>query len=167
MEEAKKENQENTSFNLPASFKRRQFIILPKFQYKYSLFFGSIALCISALLFASFYYTFSDVYYQLIGFLINEDAQLALSVREEFQNAVFTLAIVQILFTVGISMGGIFLTHKIAGPMWKIMKIMKEIEQTRNLSTRINFRRDDEFKDVADSFNSMMDKIEEKYGEKK
>lgn len=167
MEQAETKKPAKRRFNLPASFKRKQFLILPKFQYKYSLFFGGIALSISALLFASFYYTFSEVYYQILGFIINEDAQLALTIREQFQQAIWILALVQIIFTLTITISGVFLTHRIAGPMWKIMKIMKEIGQTGNLETRIFFRRDDEFKEVADSFNNMMDKLKEKVEPKK
>lgn len=53
-----------------------------------------------------------------------------------------------------IACGSIFLTHKIAGPFYRLKKSLESI-QNGELATRIHLRKHDEGLQVADSFNQM------------
>ena len=66
-----------------------------------------------------------------------------------------------LLLFVLIGCGSIYLTHKIAGPFYRFCKTFEAIEHGE-LSSRIRLRRNDEGIHVAESFNRMMDSIEEK-----
>ncbi len=54
------------------------------------------------------------------------------------------------------------LSHKTAGPIYKIEKTCKEIADSGDLSKRVYLRKGDLFMDLKDEFNKMMDSIETK-----
>ena len=51
---------------------------------------------------------------------------------------------------------GFVLSHRIAGPMYRLKKHMDEISQTGSLKS-LKFRKDDFFQEVADSFNAIVE----------
>jgi nitrogen fixation/metabolism regulation signal transduction histidine kinase len=53
---------------------------------------------------------------------------------------------------------GIVLTHKIAGPIMVIKRRMADIERG-DFGAQIKLRKGDEFKDLADSFNKMLNSL--------
>jgi methyl-accepting chemotaxis protein len=65
-----------------------------------------------------------------------------------------------ILF-VFIGWGSIFLTHKIAGPLFRFNRCFKTLEEG-DLRARANLRKLDEAKDVAENFNAMADSFEKR-----
>ncbi len=58
-----------------------------------------------------------------------------------------------------IAWASIFLTHKIAGPLYRFQQSCREIT-TGNLAVRIKLRRFDEAKDIASTFNEMAEKLD-------
>jgi nitrogen fixation/metabolism regulation signal transduction histidine kinase len=50
---------------------------------------------------------------------------------------------------------GIFFSHRIAGPLFNLKRMMKQIEKG-NLNVTMRIRKDDEFHDVEDAFNQMV-----------
>lgn len=65
-----------------------------------------------------------------------------------------------ILLIISIGAGSIYLTNKIAGPLYRLRKSFEEIE-SGNLKLRIHLRRFDEGKQVADEFNKMAVSLDE------
>lgn len=61
--------------------------------------------------------------------------------------------IISIILTVVL---GIFLSHRLAGPLYRLKKHMGFVGDG-DLSLNIKFRPKDELKDIADSFNDMLD----------
>lgn len=55
------------------------------------------------------------------------------------------------------------LSHKVAGPVFKIEKTCKEIAREGDLSKRVYLRKGDMFMDLKDAFNKMMDTLEDKF----
>ena len=53
----------------------------------------------------------------------------------------------------------IFLSHKIAGPLYRINRALHEIE-SKNLTVRIRLRRFDEGKKVSETFNLTLDELD-------
>jgi nitrogen fixation/metabolism regulation signal transduction histidine kinase len=66
------------------------------------------------------------------------------------------LAVMSVMFLVSI-----FLSHRIAGPIYKLSKSM-ELARDGKLEGPIYFRKNDHFKEVADLFNSMMARLNER-----
>lgn len=71
------------------------------------------------------------------------------------------LLIPGILLLVFIGWGSIFLTHKVAGPLFRFGKSFQSVKDG-DLSVRINLRKWDEAKNVADDFNQMVETLDNK-----
>lgn len=65
-----------------------------------------------------------------------------------------------------IAWASIFLTHKIAGPLFRFQQSCHEIA-AGNLSLRIHLRKFDEVKEVAKTFNEMADHLDHSVGRMK
>ena len=59
-------------------------------------------------------------------------------------------------FLVLVALIGIVLSHRTAGPLYHFKKVFEEIRKG-NKNARIQLRTNDEFSEVAESFNEMMD----------
>jgi len=69
--------------------------------------------------------------------------------------------IVKFLFLVFfIAWGSIFLTHKIAGPLFRLQESFREVSEG-NLQVRARLRKLDEAKDTAQSFNQMVEVLDQ------
>jgi methyl-accepting chemotaxis protein len=55
----------------------------------------------------------------------------------------------------------LFVTHRIAGPVYRFEKVCEEVEAGR-FDVRVRLREKDEFKDLADAFNQMLLTLEDK-----
>ena len=53
-----------------------------------------------------------------------------------------------------------FLSHKMAGPVYRFEQVCKAIAKG-DFSQRVHLRRGDQFTELQDDFNAMMDKVEE------
>ena len=54
---------------------------------------------------------------------------------------------------------GIRISHRVAGPMYHFKRVFQEIKAGKK-DLRIRLRPDDEFQDVAKSFNELMDEVQ-------
>lgn len=71
-----------------------------------------------------------------------------------------TVAVVMVLISIATIMVTMFVSHKIAGPLYRFKKAMQEVGEG-NLS-EINLRQMDQLKDLAQEFNRMVRKLKEK-----
>lgn len=71
------------------------------------------------------------------------------------------LAVISTLVFVLAAAGVVIMTHRAAGSVYGMKKIVDEII-SGNSNARIRLREKDEFKDFAESFNRMMDRIQGK-----
>jgi len=65
-----------------------------------------------------------------------------------------------------IAWASIFLTHKIAGPLYRFQQSCREIT-SGNLKVRIHLRKFDEAKEIAEAFNEMAEKLDRSVNEMK
>ena len=54
---------------------------------------------------------------------------------------------------------GIVLSHKIAGPVFRLQKVARDVSQG-DLTTSVNLRRDDELQNLSSAFNSVIDNMQ-------
>ncbi len=75
----------------------------------------------------------------------------------EYRSELFTYMTITELGFVGlVFIIAIFLSHKVAGPMYKLKLFMRNIRETGEIKT-LAFRKHDYFKEVADEFNQTID----------
>ncbi len=74
------------------------------------------------------------------------------------------LAFLQILFLVVTFSVNIFISHRIAGPLYKLRRFFEQAGKG-NMSPKLQFRKGDHFQDLAMSYNEMMTGLNAKIGE--
>lgn len=88
--------------------------------------------------------------------LFKESEKLSARQREIFKDILNDtnrqLAVKLLILLFFIAWGSIFLSHKIAGPLYRLHKGFQEL-QNGNLKTRISLRKFDEAKSLAEDFN--------------
>jgi methyl-accepting chemotaxis protein len=73
------------------------------------------------------------------------------------------IALLGLILIIFIGWGSIYVTHKVAGPVFKIKQYMAHVAE-RDLTVRIHFRKHDELQDLAPLFNAMMSSLDDSYG---
>jgi len=73
-----------------------------------------------------------------------------------------TAAVVMILVGTATIFVTLFVSHKIAGPLYRLKKAMQELAEG-NLSAQMKLRKLDQLQDIADAFNEMTRKLKEKF----
>ena len=137
------------------AYKRRIYIINPKFQIRFSLL-------ISLLVFlSSLIYPFAI--YDLMSSLIEKSAgENAAELEHQRTNLLIILSLWQIGFTALVFIICIFFSHKVAGPLYKLSKFLTAIRDGRAHGT-LFFRKGDYFQELADEFNETVGRLEEEH----
>ncbi len=76
----------------------------------------------------------------------------------ESSPAVIVLGITVVFF---VSWRMLILSHRLAGPIYRLEKDLQDIAKG-NFSVRINFRKKDELKSIAEGINRILDEIEKR-----
>jgi methyl-accepting chemotaxis protein len=133
-----------------AFYKRSVFLINPSFQLRFSL-----AVCLLVFL--------SSLVYPLMLWdffkeVLANQPQLTDKIGAAKDDFLIFLIVIQVLFTGVIFVLFIFLTHKIAGPLFKLKQHLSNIRQGEPISP-LSFRSGDHFMDVADEVSLFLESI--------
>ena len=73
----------------------------------------------------------------------------------------FRLVSVALVFLIvgGTVLIALFLTNKIAGPIYRLQLFLEDARQEKDLSHRIRFRHNDEMHEIADGLNKLLDDV--------
>jgi len=134
-------------------FKRR-FVIYPKFQYSLVGFFVAATL-VNALFFFITVNSFLEA-------IKSNLKSLNLSTSNPFFSFISTqqvtinivLGVVTLLGVTATFWGGLWISNKVAGPLHRILRIMKRCDDHKNYATKIELRKGDYFNDVRDGINA-------------
>ena len=88
--------------------------------------------------------------------------ELSNNIEETRNKLLIFLSIFQVGYTILVFVVSIFISHKIAGPIYKLVKYMKGIRNGENLG-QLFFRKGDYFPELAEEFNETFEKINENY----
>lgn len=137
--------------------KRSIFIINRPFQIKYSLLFAFVGVLV-AILFCAHIFYFLNEYLQVVIPDYADRPQVYDFIMSEKRKILLYLAVIVSLLGCFLFFMGIVLTHKIAGPIMVIKRRMADVERG-DFGAKVKLRKGDEFKDLADSFNNMLDSL--------
>ena len=134
-------------------FKRTQFIVARKFQVKYAgvillLMFLTAGFCSYAI-----YYTTMISFGEKLANVYPQGQLVSIVNSVNFR---ILASIIVISPLVGFL--GIYLSHKIAGPIYRIEKFLSTMS-TGDLTSRITLRKGDEMVSLADSVNRLTDSL--------
>lgn len=133
-----------------AGYKRSVFVINPKFQFKFSFIVCTLIL-VSSLLYPL-------TIYELFEKFFEANPATSEQLRATRFNLLMTLSVIQILFLAVVFVICIFVSHKIAGPMYKLSNFFKNIADG-NKPEELYFRSGDNFQEIADDYNHAMERI--------
>ena len=145
----------------------KNYLIEPGFQLKWVLRVAFTVLLITSVMGVFLYRTLSEIIdvvsVQTLGVgTLTEQAQ-QLIIQQGRHDKTFTLIVLLISLVVLVtvlSMLTIVVTHKVAGPIYKIKKLLASIDDS-NLQLMARLRKGDELRDVFDEFDHMLARLQE------
>ena len=143
----------------PKSQRRlRNILIIPGFQGRIA-FFIFVAGFVCAALNAYLYYSYVVESYD---FILKHSSLPQTLIDDRYRDLFrfgVALAVATLLIIVIIAIWALVTTHRAAGAIYHIKRVMEEV-RSGNAQARVHLRAKDEFQDVAESFNQMMDELQ-------
>jgi methyl-accepting chemotaxis protein len=138
---------------MAGGYKRSVFLINRSFQLRFCLYVCSWLIALSAV--------YPIVVYNLFGYLIRyvsldpfgPPLEGILKTRSE---VLWLLVIFQFVFALATFLISIFISHRIAGPLYKLGRFLEGV-RGGNLKEKLIFRKTDHFQDLAIRYNDMVD----------
>lgn len=146
------------------NYKRRQYLVNPAFQLRF-MFYIAIALFLGLLtLYISNFY-----YYDL---LISEGKEIGLDESHPYfefiedQRALLNkvFAAVSLLVFLSLMIFGLFLSHRIAGPIYRIERYLIEVAAGNESLAPVKLRDGDFFPEIAGIVNNTINHFEKEHG---
>lgn len=135
-------------------YKRHIYIIDRKFQFKYLfIILSMIFVSVAAVSFVTFYVIWDNV---IKEFFFIPEASVKLG--DIFVRTSVISAATGVILLAVFGIAGIFISHKIAGPIYRVERVADELKKG-NLDVKVRFRKDDDLQELADSLNKMIDGI--------
>jgi methyl-accepting chemotaxis protein len=142
--------------------KRTIYVIDESFQLKYSLLFALTGLLVSALVGVVVYgYSMAHDNVLLVSGL-EQSPDMVSFFHDQHKILLVKIITLSAIITLFLFLMGLIVTHRIAGPIFSIKRVMNQISENGDLNARVRLRKADEFKSLAEAFNGMMEKIIEK-----
>ena len=140
--------------------KLQNLLINPGYQVKYMFWTTSTGLALILVNSVVFYLFVRENYKVLVDLSPMED-EVKAQLYSELHHIVFLLGGFSVLFLAVVSIGGLVLSHRTAGPMYHFKRIFREIREGKH-EARIRLRPKDDFRDVAAECNEMIDYLQKK-----
>jgi sensor histidine kinase YesM len=141
-----------------AQYRRRNFLINKPFQLKFSFYVVSWIFVLS-IIFPIIIYNIYDFLFKYLA-LDPQGPQIAI-VQETRRNILLQLGTLQLVFFIFIFVLSIFISHRIAGPLYKLGKVMKEAKDGR--LEAVKFRSKDYFPELAETFSDLALNLKQKH----
>ena len=134
------------------AYQRRLLLINKPFQLRFAFFVVSWMIALSV--------TYPMIIYELFEMMgrlltkLSVDPSLGQQILSKKADVIGLLVLLQLAVMSVMFLVSIFLSHRIAGPIYKLSRSM-ELARDGKLEGPIYFRKNDHFKEVADLFNSL------------
>lgn len=143
---------------VPQPNRRRTYLVNPRFQWRFIAFMAAVSLLAIAVLFTSNILFFRNMEQAALSVGLTADNPY-FDFLDEQKSTLYTLYVgvsgVAFVLMMGL---GILYSHRIAGPLHNLRNTMQRIADGEDPSD-VNFRRSDQFQDLAESFNAMIAKL--------
>lgn len=133
-------------------FRRRHYLVNKDFQIRFTRniisYMMLVVLVASGVVYYAFYYTINKMGIVLDELIVAIFVSVGVALMAE---AIFVLPLIVV--------ASIFLTHKVAGPLVRIKRVLSQMGQG-NFSQRISLRKGDELSDLAETVNQLAQDLE-------
>lgn len=133
----------------------KNFLINPRFQLKYIFWLGTSGLLLVCINAGIFYY-FMHENYTLLVELSPMTEQARQQLYGELKNILIVLGVASLIFLTLISLVGLVISHRAAGPVFHMNRVLTNI-LNGNPNQRVHLRPNDEFQDLAHNLNKVLD----------
>jgi methyl-accepting chemotaxis protein len=137
-----------------SQFRRRILLINRPFQIRFAVYVCSWLFVLSVIypmLVSQLY----DWFFRYIA--ADPQGPMITYLQKSRHDMLFWLALMQVCFMLMTFLMSLFMSHRIAGPLFKLSKTMNEL---RNGSlAKVNFRKADHFQDLAADYNFMVESV--------
>jgi signal transduction histidine kinase len=140
-----------------AFHKRSIYLINPRFQIRFCLFVALIVF-VSSIIYP---FTIYEVIDSFIEYLSASSPNAIPQIKENRQKLIVILSLWQLGFTALIFVICIFISHKIAGPIYKIKKHLASMREGLSHG-KLYLRKGDYFHELADEMNETFSYLEER-----
>lgn len=144
-----------------AAYRRSVFLINKRFQLRFSFYVCSWLFALS-LIYPLIIYNLFDFFLQ--SATVDPHGPELAKINDIRGEMIRMLALLQVLFLSVTFMVSIFVSHRIAGPLYKLQQFFKAATQG-DLKSSLSFRKADHFQELALSYNEMMDEVRHKFSE--
>lgn len=138
------------------SYSRKIFLINPQFQLKLSLYI-SLIVFLTGLIYPI---TINQIFDVLISKFTLSNPEIAQHYAQQRTQILIYLSLMHLGFSLVTFCACIFLSHKIAGPIYKLQKFLRGIRENQPRE-KLYFRKGDYFLEVADDVNMTLDHMDE------
>ena len=140
----------------PKRVRRRTFLIDRKFQLKYTMIIVLVGIVVSALL-GYFIYRLNVENRDLLGI----DAEMMAHVQQIDSYTMYYLVGFVVVMALVLFIWGIFITHRVAGPIFIISRYLRQLGEGDVPHTR-PLRKGDELKAFFDTFSGMLNAMKQR-----
>lgn len=137
--------------------KLKNVLIYPRYQLKYVFWLSATGLILT-LVNCAVFYTYMQENYSILVDLSPMDDSTKAQLYSELRRIVTLLGGFSAVFILAVAAIGMFVSHRTAGPLYHFKRVFNDIKAGKR-DARIRLRPGDDFRDVADSFNQMMDSL--------
>lgn len=135
----------------------KNLLLNPRFQMKYVGLTAGAALLLAAAN-ATVFYAFTKENYAILVDLAPMTDEVKTQLYAELRHIMLMIALTSVGFIACVSGMMLYLSHRTAGPLYHFNRIFNDVRSGRT-QARVRLRPNDDFQDVARSFNQMMDSI--------
>jgi methyl-accepting chemotaxis protein len=145
------------------SYKRRRYLIKRDLQFRFAFVIAASMTFVIVVEYFSFYILWNVILKEVEGVPASVTASM---LRELFLSMSDMLALESIVLLAGFAVLAIFLSHRVAGPIYRFEESARAIA-SGDLSFKIHLRKTDELKDLAADINNMIDNLRSMVSEDK
>lgn len=135
----------------------RNWLINPSYQLKY-VFWITFTGLLLILIYSGLIYRYVHENYSLLVDLSPMTDEAKAQLYRELREIFLKVSGISVFFLMICAVFGIILSHRTAGPMYHFKRVFGQIKDG-NRQSRVHLRPKDDFRDVAEAFNSMMDTL--------
>jgi len=140
---------------------RKRLLIHPRFQLTFLVYMFLFSLIITSVMLTSAYYYYQSSIAEGLAFGFDKSNIFFDYLREQYMDLNKVVLGAASVSSLVLLFGGLYLSHRIVGPLMRFKSELIKIGQTGELR-EVEFRKGDYFKDLADTFNREMKSFTEK-----
>lgn len=137
-----------------AQYRRRILFINPKFQLRFSFYVISW-ICALSFIYPTLIYELYDSFTRYLA--RDPNGPMTSLLKENRENMIFWLVTMQVFFLSLTFFISVFLSHRIAGPLYKLSKALNDLRNGK--LNKIYFRKFDHFKELAEEYNYAVESV--------